>query len=758
MSENKKKEEELLAESEEKYRYMFISNPQPMWIYDLETLFFLEVNDAAIDHYGYSREEFLSMTLKDIRPKEDIEALLKDVELTRRTYNPAGEWRHLKKNGELINVEIISHTITFHNRKARHVMIKDITSRKLAEKSLQESQEKFRLAFDTSPDAIAITRATDSVFVSINKGFTKISGYSEEEVIGKKSSEINNWKNPEDRKKFVDELMSRGEVRDFEAQLLTRRGEMYGLMSATIIEINDVKHVLGITRDITKHKQAQEALLKSKILLSETEKIGKVGGWVFNIDTLDTTWTDEVYNIHEVEINSKQNVDKGINFYTPESRPVIEKAVQRAIQFGEPFDLELEIITAKGNRRRVHTIGNTDLEHRRVYGFFQDITERMQAEETLRGSEEQYYMLFDSINDAILVAKLNDDRSFNYININDIACKMYGYTQEEFLTKTPNDIISENGKKTLKDRVQNLLNNEFTTYETEHVKKDGQTFPVEISTRNSQIQNNTIFTAIVRDITERKQADENIRQLNNELEQRVSERTAQLEATNKELEAFSYSVSHDLRSPLRHINGFAEILTELYSDQLPEDARKHLNTIIDAAKKMSTLIDDLISFSRTGRAELKKSTLKMNRVVEDAISQVKPASEDQKVKWNISTLPEVYGDYNLLRLVWINLIDNALKYTRTKNTVIQIGYKDEKREIVFFIKDNGVGFDMKYAGKLFGVFQRLHSSSQFEGTGIGLANVQRIILRHGGRTWAEAETDKGATFYFSIPKEIEDKK
>ncbi len=247
-------------------------------------------------------------------------------------------------------------------------------------------------------------------------------------------------------------------------------------------------------------------------------------------------------------------------------------------------------------------------------------------------------------------------------------------------------------------------------------------------------------------------AVENV-QLIEGLEKMISERTSQLQSVNQELESFSYSVSHDLRAPLRHINGFAEILTKNYSNDLPEDAKKHLNTITGSAKKMGILIDDLLSFSRTGRTELKKSRFNMGHVVEDALSHVNPLIKDRNIDWDISQLPEIIGDYNLMRQVWINLMDNAVKYTRNrKKAHIKIRSKDDKENLVFYIQDNGVGFDMKYADKLFGVFQRLHASAQFDGTGIGLANIQRIILRHGGRAWAEAEPDRGATFYFSIPK------
>jgi light-regulated signal transduction histidine kinase (bacteriophytochrome) len=261
----------------------------------------------------------------------------------------------------------------------------------------------------------------------------------------------------------------------------------------------------------------------------------------------------------------------------------------------------------------------------------------------------------------------------------------------------------------------------------------------------------TVVTA--RDITEKRHAEDEIKKLNEELEERVKQRTTLLEAANRELEAFSYSVSHDLRAPLRHINGFADLLVRNFEKDLPEKAKHYLRTITASGQKMGTLIDDLLQFSRTTRTEMRKAVIDMNLLVNEVVSQMQPLIENRKVEFKIMDLPQLCGDYNLLRIVWNNLIDNALKYSRASHpSIISIGYQEEKSEHVFFVRDNGVGFDMKYAKKLFGVFQRLHSEAEFEGTGIGLANVQRIITRHGGRAWAEAEMGKGATFYFSIPK------
>jgi K+-sensing histidine kinase KdpD len=252
------------------------------------------------------------------------------------------------------------------------------------------------------------------------------------------------------------------------------------------------------------------------------------------------------------------------------------------------------------------------------------------------------------------------------------------------------------------------------------------------------------------EVEQRKQREVEIRKLN----QKLANRAAELESSNKELESFAYSVSHDLRAPLRHVVGFSELLQKQAASLLDDKSQRYIKTILDSAKKMGKLIDDLLSFSRIGRAETKKSLVNLEQLVKDVVSEIEQETRGREIAWKIDALPVCYGDRSMLMLVLANLVSNAVKFTRMRTRAeIEIGCADgDNDDLEVFVRDNGAGFDMQYANKLFGVFQRLHRADEFEGTGIGLATVQRIIHRHGGKVRAEGAVDQGATFYFSLPK------
>jgi two-component system, sensor histidine kinase and response regulator len=301
-----------------------------------------------------------------------------------------------------------------------------------------------------------------------------------------------------------------------------------------------------------------------------------------------------------------------------------------------------------------------------------------------------------------------------------------------------------------------ILNLLLSTYEAA-VQKNRELAKAhdDLAHLNGQLEEKVIerTAALEAEVAVRQHAEDEVRKLNEALELRVTERTAQLTVANRELEAFSYSVSHDLRAPLRHVIGYAEMLNNPEARITDEKRLDYLHVISQSATRMSELIDDLLDFSRTARAEMRKVTVTLDQIVQAALTDVDNETKDRNIAWRINPLGQGFGDPSMLRQVLVNLLTNALKFTRNRaQAEIEIGcIPGDKNEKVVFVRDNGVGFDMEYAQKLFGVFQRLHRQEDFEGTGIGLANVQRIIHRHGGRTWAEGLVDRGATFYFSLP-------
>jgi PAS domain S-box-containing protein len=371
-----------------------------------------------------------------------------------------------------------------------------------------------------------------------------------------------------------------------------------------------------------------------------------------------------------------------------------------------------------------------------------DITDRKQAQEQLVESNRRTISILESISDAFNTF----DREWRYTYVNPAATKVLRKSREELLGNNlwelwPHAADSPFGEASRRAVAENV------PVEVEAFYPEPLNAWFEVRCYPSPEGLAQFFT----DVTKRKQADEEVRRLNAELEQRVRDRTAQLEAANQELEAFSYSVSHDLRSPLRAMDGFAQALLEDCGPLLPAEGQHYLRKIRKGAQQMSALIDDLLTFARLSRQPLNKCSVDTGELVGHVLEDLSSQREGRQIEVRIGDLPPCQGDRALLKQVWTNLLSNALKYTRQRESaVVEVGCALKEGETAYFVCDNGTGFDMKYADKLFGVFQRLHRAEEFEGTGVGLAIVQRVILRHGGRVWADAAVDRGATFYFTL--------
>jgi PAS domain S-box-containing protein len=386
--------------------------------------------------------------------------------------------------------------------------------------------------------------------------------------------------------------------------------------------------------------------------------------------------------------------------------------------------------------------------------IMRDETERRRAAEELRQSAARHTAIVESAIDAII----SIDHQGLVREWNSAAVRLFQYSREDAVGRKIDSLIAA---PALMQLYQQGLAQYLVTGAGSLIgrpiamtarRADGVEFPIEMGIARITGSGPALYSAVIRDMTAHQAAAEEVNRLNAELEQRVRDRTAELETANHELESFSYSVSHDLRAPLRHITGFVSMLKARSDTKLDAESRDLLQSIMASADRMSRLIEALLALSRTGRTELHKQRVSLDQLLRSVRAELQDESRDRKIDWRVEPLPDVEGDPELLRQVLVNLLSNALKYTRPRPIPrIEIAAHREGNNIVCDVRDNGVGFDPRYTGKLFGVFQRLHRANEFEGTGIGLATIRLIIQRHGGRVWAEGEADKGATFHFSLP-------
>lgn len=456
---------------------------------------------------------------------------------------------------------------------------------------------------------------------------------------------------------------------------------------------------------------------------------GKITKWNSMSETLFGWSADEVLGkpLSETIIphRYREAHKKGMkHFLKTGEGPVLGKAIE--IQALNKNNIEFDVALS---------ISPTIVNEKHVFiGFIRDITERKKAEEKLKESEEKFQKTFQASAAGISITRLSNA---TYLDVNDAFVKMTGYAKEELIGHTSVEqgmIINFERREKILQQIRE--HGSVKNFEITVRNKSGKMLEVLTSVETILLNGEKYAINIIYDITERKKAER------------------ELEAVNEELEAFTYSVSHDLRAPLRGIIGFIAMLEEDYSSKLDDEAKRITSVIKDNTLRMGLLIDDLLAFSRMGKQEILKTRIDTQIMVKEMIDGLVQQNKELVISWDIRPLPPVNADINTIRQVWINLISNAIKYSGNKeNQRIEIGAFNQEGQTAFFIKDNGVGFDEQYKSKLFKVFQRLHSTEEFEGTGVGLALVEKIVSKHGGKVWAEGEVNKGAIFYFSLPAE-----
>jgi PAS domain S-box-containing protein len=389
-------------------------------------------------------------------------------------------------------------------------------------------------------------------------------------------------------------------------------------------------------------------------------------------------------------------------------------------------------------------VGGFAIVRHRIEADLRETRDRLEVEVKQRAQQAR---LLDQTHDPILVRDMNSVITY----WNRAAEELYGWRAEEVIGRRAYELLKTVFPAPLDELQEQLLRTGHWEGELTRTKADGSSVTVACRwalRRDGQDEAVSILETN-NDISARKLREEEIRRLNRELERHADE----LEIANKELESFAYSVSHDLRAPLRHVVGYGELLQKQAFSSLDDKSRRYMKTILESAKRMGNLIDDLLAFSRIGRAETKKTKVDLTQLANEVVAELGQETKGRDIVWKIGVLPNCRGDRSMLKLVLVNLISNAVKFTRLRSPAeVEIGCTDRPNGTEVFVRDNGAGFDMRYVHKLFGVFQRLHSTEEFEGTGIGLATVQRIIHRHGGQVRAEGALDHGATFYFSVPE------
>lgn len=747
----RKREEKILAEASEKYRTYFAKSPIPMFVVEIPGYRYLDVNQAAIDNYGYTREEFLSMSAADIRTEKEKERFLSTTPIIdpHKTFN-RGIWEHVKKDGTRIRVGINASDIDFEGKKARLIMSLDITSQKEAEEKLQKSEARYRQTLDTMMEGVQII-GFDGRLIYVNDKLADQAKFTKEQMIGRTLPELYPGVEQEPIYQSYQKCLKDRQPLHFE--------EKFDFPDQTVqtfeISVQPVPEgIFVLSADVTMKRELDEKvrLLNEAIAKSEKRFRGVIES------------SHEIFLLMDADLNTiyrgpssariigymeENTPEYRLSRVHPEDIPAYNQSLEKILHTqGIPVPIKFRMRHFDGYYVWLEGFLTNLLNDDAVQAIvanLQDITQRKVAEQLLQKSERLYRSIASNIPGSAICLL---DTDLTYTLLEGDMLEKFGYSKGELLGKKVIDILTPDRKKKIMGIFQKVLRGDQVRIEDSLAGYSTISSYIPLKDETGAVHGAMV---IIIDVTELKKTQLELEKLNISLEHIIEERTAQLVMANRELEAFSYSVSHDLRAPLRGIDGWSLALLEDYGTQLDEKANQYINRVRTETQRMGELIDDLLKLSRIARTELKPAKVDLSEITAIIVARLQEETSGRQIHFNITPGLMVKGDASLLEIALTNLLSNACKFTsRKERGEIGFGLTEYDGKPAFFVKDNGAGFDMATAKNLFGAFQRMHRQSEFPGTGIGLAIVKRIISLHQGDIWAEAKPDEGATFYFTI--------